>query len=160
METKEIILPDGWEVKKVVDNKILIGEKEKELPTTWKECAKFINDVELINIDSEVEGYAINDYGEYPTDVDRQILPVGLGKPILALCQLLVCRDAWWKQLGWEPEWGCDKPFKWCIHNEGDSIGVTSHSKFNRILAFPTYDIASQFQTAFRDLIEEAKELL
>lgn len=29
MNTKELILPDGWEVKEVVDNKIVIREKEK-----------------------------------------------------------------------------------------------------------------------------------
>ena len=31
MNTKELILPDDWEVKKVVGNKIIIREKEKEL---------------------------------------------------------------------------------------------------------------------------------
>lgn len=28
METKEIILPDGWEVKEVKGNKIIIGDAE------------------------------------------------------------------------------------------------------------------------------------
>lgn len=31
MKEKELILPDDWEVKEVVDNKIIIREKEKEL---------------------------------------------------------------------------------------------------------------------------------
>ena len=159
METKEIILPDGWVVKEVVDNKILIEEKEKELPTTWKECARIINDVELINIDSEVEGYAINDYGEYPTDVDRQILPVGLGKPMLALCQLLVCRDAWWKQLGWKPDW-TSSDNKHCITNSANGIIKLAFISANEILAFPTTEVRDKFLESFRDLIEEAKELL
>lgn len=30
METKELILPDNWEVKEVVDNKIIVGEKEEK----------------------------------------------------------------------------------------------------------------------------------
>ena len=32
MKEKELILPDDWEVKEVVGNKIIIKEKEKELP--------------------------------------------------------------------------------------------------------------------------------
>ena len=157
METKEFILPDGWEVKEVKDNKIILAEKEKELPRTWGECLLSLEYGEYIHTNSD-----IRDTNRLcsMTPESYNIIPKGLGKPMLALCQLLVCRNAWWKQLEWEPEWGCDKPFKWCIHNEGNSIGVTSHSKFSRILAFPTYDIASQFLTAFRDLIEEAKELL
>ena len=161
MNTKELILPDDWEVKKVVGNKIILGEKEKELPKTWEKCARVINDVELINIDSEVEGYAINDFDDGPTDAERKIVPAGMGKPMLSLCQLLICRNAWWKQLGWKPDWkNCGKPFKWCIHNDSGHIVVTSHSKFSRILAFPTYEVANMFETSFRDLIEEAKELL
>ena len=35
MGTKEIILPDGWEVKEAAGNKIVIREKGKELPKTW-----------------------------------------------------------------------------------------------------------------------------
>lgn len=156
MNTKELILPDDWEVKKVVGNKIILGEKVKELPKTWEDCCKVLEEGEFINSASEIKQVSFNNISEF----DKNLLPDGLGKSMLSLCQLLICRNAWWKQLGWKPEWGDKKPFKWCIHNENGFIIVTSHSKFSRILAFPTNDIASQFQTTFRDLIEEAKELL
>ncbi len=157
METKKIILPDNWEVKEVQGNKIVVGEKaEKEQLNTWRKCCKVLKEGEYMSSASEIKQVVFDNINE----MDKNLLPDGLGKPMLALCQLLVCRNAWWKQLGWKPEWGDKKPFKWCIHNENGFIIVTSHSKFSRILAFPTYDIASQFLTTFRALIEEAKELL
>lgn len=138
MKEKELILPDDWEVKEVVGNKIVIKEKEKALPKTYEDC---------FNVVGRNVGFTVF----MPRDSDIAMRALG---------KLLLCRNAWWKQLGWKPEWGDKKPFKWCIHNENGFIIVTSHSKFSRILAFPTYDIASQFLTIFRGLIEEAKELL
>ena len=39
METKEIILPDGWEVKEVKGDKIIIGEATKTgFPKTYDDC--------------------------------------------------------------------------------------------------------------------------
>ena len=160
MEEKEIILPDGWEVKEVVGNKVIIREKEKVLPKTWKECARIINDVELINIDSEVENYAIDDFDEGPIDAERKIVPAGMGNPMLALCQLLICRNAWWKVLGWKPDWEDQKQEKYCIGFIRGIIDVTINEGSNRILAFPTREVRDQFLDSFRDLIEEAKELL
>lgn len=137
METKEIVLPENWEVKEVKGNKIILKEAEmKGLPKTWEECARIVNDVELINIDSEVEGYAIDDFDEGPIDAERKILPVGMGKPMLALCQLLICRNAWWKQLGWKPDWK-DEEVKYCITNALSRVSTTSYYEHNRILAFP-----------------------
>ena len=160
MNTKELILPDDWEVKKVVGNKIILGEKEKELPKTWEKCARVINDVELINIDSEVEGYAINDFDDGPTDAERKIVPAGMGKPMLSLCQLLICRNAWWKQLGWKPDWKDTDEHKFCIGLIKGRVDTFTNEGTSRILAFPTSEVRDQFLDSFRDLIEEAKELL
>lgn len=159
MKEKELILPDDWEVKEVIGNKIIISEKEKELPKTWEKCAIIINDVELINIDSEVEGYAVSDFDEGSIDAERRILPVGMGKPMLALCQLLICRNAWWKQLGWKPDWESPDS-KFCITCEKGNIERANYCPSNEILAFPSVEIMDQFLSAFRNLIEEAKELL
>ena len=159
METKEIIFPEGWEVKEVIGNRVIFREKGKELPKTWKECARIINDVELINIDSEVEGHAIRDFDAGLIDAERRILPAGMGKPMLALCQLLICRNAWWEQLGWKPDWEMPDE-KHCIVGDGDSIKKQVKSFESCILAFPTCEIRDQFLDSFRDLIEEAKELL
>lgn len=78
---------------------------------------------------------------------------------INALCKLLICRDAWWKQLGWKPDWR-DKDEKYCIRIAAGEIGTEIFYGVNHILAFPTEEVCAHFYVAFKDLIEEAKELL
>ncbi len=156
MNEKELILPDDWEVKEVVDNKIIIREKEKELPKTWKDCFEELKDKESITDSSDIA--MIRDSAK-AWDKNRDVLPAGMGKPMLALCQLLICRNAWWRQLGWKPDW--DKPDeKHCIVRKGEAADKQIKSFESCILAFPTYEVRDQFLDLFRDLIEEAKELL
>ena len=141
METKEIILPDGWEVKEVKGNRVILGETEnKDFPTTWEGCLVKLNLTE--NIDSRFT-----------------YVPVGMRNPILALCQLLVCRNAWWKQLRWKPDWNSENE-KYCIECQCGKIACNEYATTNKILTFPTPKNRNQFLETFRDLIEEAKELL
>ena len=164
--TKTIPIPDGWEFDRIDDSgNIVLKEKKKELPKTWLKCLRVVNETEYINDSSEIKKQSNADSLESSGCVigseERNLLPLGLGKPMLALCQLLVCRDAWWKQLGWKPDWSDRKTLKHCIHSDGwDSTDITRHSTFPRILAFPTEDTAIKFRNTFRDLIEQAKELL
>lgn len=137
METKEIILPDGWEVKEVIGNKIIIREKEKELPKTWEKCLDIFDKYNAITVLS-------------PGENDNAVRALG---------KLLICRNAWWDQLGWKPDWEMPDE-KHCIVGDGDSIKKQVKSFESCILAFPTYEIRDQFLDSFRDLIEEAKELL
>lgn len=137
MKEKELILPDDWEVKEVVGNKVIIKEKEKALPKTWRECFK----------PCEAEYLDSTSY--------RNAVPSNLKNPMLALCQLLICRNAWWKQLGWKPDWSNPNE-KHCITYKGNKIKCYESC----ILAFPTAEVRDQFLDSFRDLIEEAKELL
>ena len=162
---KTMTVPDGWEFDRIDENgNIVLKEKKIELPKTWKECLKVVDKTEYITNDCEIYDGSIEDliktFGGI-ADTDRNILPLGLGKPKLALCQLLVCRNAWWKQLGWKPDWHDRKSLKHCIHSDGYiTTDITQHSTFPRILAFPTEDTAIKFRNTFKDLIEEAKELL
>lgn len=167
METnkKTMLVPDGWEFDRIDESgNIVLKEKKKELPKTWLKCLYSIDDVEYIEEDSEINKCNINDQsydGRLFDNCDHNLLPYGLGKPMLALCQLLVCRNAWWKQLGWKPDWDDKTAIKHCIHlGDNNHTGITQHSSFSRILAFPTEDTAIRFRNTFRDLIEEAKELL
>lgn len=138
METKEIILPENWEVKEVKGNKIILKEAEmKGLPKTWEEC--------------------VNRFGEYITITTNP--PKECTDAISALCKLLTCRNAWWNQLGWNPDWK-DKEVKYCIGLIRGKIMTITNEESNRILAFPTEEVRNQFLDSFRDLIEEAKELL
>ena len=165
METNEktMPVPDGWEFDRIdVNGNIVLKEKKKELPKTWLKCLYSIDDVEMIEEDSEVHKCSISDLsddGRLFDDSDRNLLPCGLGKPMLALCQLLVCRNAWWKQLGWKPDW-TDICTKHCIGYNKDVASKAVSSFSNYILAFPTPEVRDQFLETFKDLIEEAKELL
>ena len=157
MKTKEIILPEGWEVDEVEDGKIVLKEKKKELPETWEECFDKLEDKDWVNNWSEV---TIIKRKLTPEKENKNILPAGFGKPILALCQLLVCRNAWWKQLHYKPNWLDHNEKKYCVHAIDGYVTWSTHSQFPRILAFPTQEVCKEFKEAFKDLIEEAKELL
>lgn len=150
METNEKTMPfpDGWEFDRIDENGNIIL-KEKGLPNTWLKCLECVNDLELIDTGNNIEKWnftTLDGNGYIFGEAEHHLLPRGLGKPMLALCQLLVCRNAWWKQLGWKPDWDDETTKKYCINAQ--------------ILAFPTKDTATKFFYTFRDLIEEAKELL
>ena len=160
---KTITIPEGWEFDRIDESgNIVLKEKKKELPKTWLKCLYSIDDVEMIEEDSEINKCNINDQsydGRLFDDSDHNLLPCGLGKPMLALCQLLVCRNAWWKQLGWKPDW-TDTNMKYCIKYNKNKKEKDFYQNVSRILAFPTSEVRDQFLDTFRDLIEEAKELL
>lgn len=160
---KAITVPEGWEFDRIDESgNIVLKEKKKELPKTWLGCLKCVNDLELIEEDSNIHNCRISelsDDGRLFGDSDRNMLPQGLGKSMLALCQLLVCRNAWWKQLGWKPYWTDDK-MKYCISYKANKKEKNSYWTVSRILAFPTPEVRDQFLDTFGDLIEEAKDLL
>ena len=163
METNEktMPVPDGWEFDRIDDSgNIVLKEKKEELPKAWEDCLREIDKVEVLNCTADIMKIGINGCKEIDHH-NRSMLPRGMGNPMLALCQLLICRNAWWKRLGWKPDWNDCKSMKHCIHGVGFSItNITRHSTFPRLLAFPTEDTAMEFCNTFKDLIEEAKELL
>ena len=158
MKTKEMIIPQGWEIDKVEDNKIILKESKKELPKTWKECIAKIRDLECIDRNSCIDTATFSDdvASKHINDI-----PIGLGKPMLALCQLLVCREVY--RQGWKPDWKDDKEIKYCIVNVLNNIkpsNSTFNAVFNKVLSFQSAEIRDEFLENFRDLIEEAKELI
>ena len=78
---------------------------------------------------------------------------------IRSLCYLICARNVWWKQLGWKPDWNSSDG-KWSIYNSNDDVRFGTFVNNNAILAFPTEEVRNQFYGAFKNLIEEAKELL
>ena len=155
METKEIIIPQGWEIDEVRGNKIILMESKKELPKTWEECIAKIRDLECIDRNSCIDTATFTDdvASKHINDI-----PIGLGKPMLALCQLLVCREVY--RQGWKPNWKDGKEIKWsieCIEYRISSMICTYCSK---VLSFQSEEIRDKFLENFKDLIEEAKELI
>ena len=161
---KTISIPDSWEFDRIDNNgNIVLKEKKTELPKTWLKCLESVNDLELIDTGNNVEKWnftTLGGNGYIFGEAEHNLLPRGLGRPMLALCQLLVCRNAWWKHLGWKPDWTDRTEYYYCITNYSGVIDTPTYSLQNTILAFPSEDIANQFLDTFRDLIEEAKELL
>ena len=141
MKTKEIIIPQGWEIDKVEDNKIILKENKKELPKTWKECYKLLGRGEFIGVDSDI------------INIDNTI-----GKPMLALCKLLVCREVY--RQGWKPNWKDDNEIKYCIERVENCITKKAYTLIATVLAFQSAEIRDEFLENFKDLIEEAKELI
>ena len=155
METKEIIIPQGWEIDKVTGNKIILKEGKKELPKTWEECCELLGEGEYINNESIICNY-IPHCGA--SKANENILPTGLGKPMLALCKLLVCREVY--RQGWKPDWTNANQNKHCIINDLNKIKPSINAIFNKVLSFQLAKIRNKFLENFKDLIEEAKELI
>ena len=155
METKEMIIPQGWEIDKVDGNKIILKEDKKYLPKTWEECIAKIKDLECIDRNSCIDTATFSDdvASNHINDI-----PIGLGKPMLALCQLLVCREVY--RQGWKPNWKDDKEIKYCIERVENYIIKEMYGLTAKVLAFQSAEIRDEFLENFRDLIEEAKELI
>ena len=144
MKTKEIILPESGVLYKVEDGKIVSKEKKKEIPMEWCKCLFLFDDNDLIKL-PEIIGFYV---------------PKELSSPLFAFCQLLICRNAWWGILNYKPNWFDHNEKKYCVHAIDGYVTWSTHSQFPRILAFPTREVCEEFKKAFRDLIEQAKELL
>lgn len=155
METKEIIIPQGWEIDKVEDNKIILKESKKELPKRWEECIAKIKDLEYIDTNGDIEevDFNVNLVYDHVNDI-----PKGLGKPMLAFCQLLVCREVY--RQGWKPNWSDSNEIKYCIEWVRDCITKDTYTLIATVLSFQSEEIRDQFLENFKDLIEEAKELI
>lgn len=138
---KKLTIPEGYEFDRVENGEVILKKKEVVLPKTWSDC-HFIIEAKYLNFTKR-----------------ENAVPVELFNPILALCELLICRNAWWKQLGWKPNWK-SQDLKYVIGTSENVIEFRDTHFTNNILAFPTAEVRDQFYEAFRDLIEEAKELL
>lgn len=154
-DRKEIIIPQGWEIDEVRGNKIILMESKKELPKTWEECIAKIKDLECIDSDGDIDEVDF-DFGIVYDHVND--IPKGLGKPMLTLCQLLVCREVY--RQGWKPNQTNANENKYCIINDSNKIETSINASISRVLSFQSAEIRDEFLENFKDLIEEAKELI
>lgn len=137
-ETKLLPIPEGWEFAGYENGEIKIRKVKPELPTTYEEA------VDVINYDI----------------LTRMLVPQNMSRPVTALCNLLVCRNAWWEKLGWKPDFRNGLVAKYIIENCGGKIATYMSGTGCAVLAFPTEEVRDKFAETFKDLIEEAKELL
>jgi hypothetical protein len=168
METTEIKIqiniPDG---KKLVDTKVENGviipifeDKEVELPNTWEEwCAKTKRaKIVYISSDSEIKT-TIAKVNEtvFPVSDKNLIRGESRAKAFLALMQLMNLRDEY--RQGWKPEYRNESD-KYVITCYGTAITGGTFKHYNAILSFQSADIRDKFLKNFKELIEQAKELI
>ena len=128
----------------------LIGDR---LPKTWDEyCAKHgeVGDKIKASLDSAyttINRYAFSDYKQTQAHI--------------AMIKLHLLRDEY--RQGWKPTW-TDKSTKygvvWNTLSEKKKLIVAWHVYAPLFLSFPTEEIACEFLTNFRDLIEQAGDLI
>ena len=162
-QTIEIEVPDG---KKAVwkNGKVIFEDIKPQLPKTWEEFCEQ-NEVKkyeyFLNIDCRI---LETGKGKRFKNFDRNILPnKQAAEAHLVLMQLHQLRDCY--RQGWVPDY-TNTSDKFCInryfsyysHECNYEIVVrTTNSYF---LSFQSKEIAEKFLNNFRDLIEQAGDLI
>lgn len=75
-----------------------------------------------------------------------------------ALLKLEQLRNCWWN--GWEPDWNDEKQTKYCIVYYKGEFKISILCETRHFLSFPTKEMAEEFLKCFRDLIEQAGDLI
>ena len=128
----------------------LIGDR---LPKTWDEyCAKHGEVGDKIKASLNTAYMTINKhiFSDY-----KQV------QAHIALTKLHLLRDEY--RQGWKPNWSdnCYKyGVKWNIFPRKKELIVTWRNYDPLFLSFPTYELADDFLTNFRELIEQAGDLI
>ena len=133
-ETKSLPIPEGWEFAGYENGEVKIRKVEPELPTDYE---KALGAVKV-------------------SEIRSMLVPSGMYGAVSALCKLLIYRNAWWQKLGWKPKAGERMYSITPMFDKGEI--VKGNKSF--ILSFPTEEVRDKFAEIFKDLIEEAKELL
>ena len=156
-QTIEIEVQDG---KKAVwkDNKVVFEDIKPQLPKTWEEFCRQ-NKIEknecYLDACSCIEKALIRERCE---DSDRNVLPnKQVAEQHLALMQLHQLRDCY--RQGWEPNWR-NTSSKHCIRKQGNSYIIVCCGISVTFLSFQSREIAYEFLTNFRELIEQAGDLI
>lgn len=156
-QTIEIEVPDG---KKAVlkDGKVVFEDINPQLPKTWEEFCKQNKGTEnecYIDNCSLISKACISVRQER---ADRNILPnKQAAKQHLVLMQLHQLRDCY--RQGWIPDY-TNKSEKWRVRKYANDISVCWSYSNIAFLSFQTRELAELFLENFRDLIEQAGDLI
>ena len=154
-QTIEIEVPDGkvavWE-----DGELVF--KDKPLPKSWDEYAQkclTTGDDHYIASDGKILRF----YLDYKPAIPLNVLPSQqAAEAHLALVQLHLLRDCY--RRGWVPKRAAYDA-KWCIYLvREDELEICDYYTESRFLSFPTKELAEEFLNNFRDLIEQAGDLI
>ena len=157
-QTIEIEVPDG---KKAVwkDNKVVFEDIKPQLPKTWEEFCEQ-NEIKKSECYLDTSSSCIIErwVGERDISSDRNVLPNKQATEAhLALMQLHQLRDCY--REGWEPDWNNDCN-KYIIVKNRDKYVVFGGNWTNQFLSFQDRERAEEFLDNFRELIEQAGDLI
>lgn len=157
-QTIEIEVPDG---KKAVwkDNNVVFEDIKSQFPKTWEE---FCEQNMIKKSEYYLDPYScILELWDNKRDIssDRNVLPNRqAAEQHLALMQLHQLRDCY--RQGWIPNWNDSTSTKYCIESLDNKYIIFGYYTSSRFLSFPTKELAKKFLTNFRDLIEQAGDLI
>ena len=152
-----LVCPSGYEFQDENGNvinasKIVLKKKKPRYPKTYEECLSVLG---IYNGLPDVEIYNAK-----PSECTL----------FESLIRLKRCRDAYWKiageemglgkDLSWVPDWMCVDRLYAILYRYHYICKVEVNGGTSCILAFPTVEMRDAFYEAFKDLIEECKELL
>lgn len=155
-QTIEIEVPEGKEAI-WKDGRVYFIDKPLKLPKTWEEYCEtnpVCNKEYYIDTSSEILTFY---KGHRKANSERNLLETEEdAKAHLALIQLHRLRD-YYRQ-GWVPK---DKEDNHVIQRYKDgTYSVFTHYSYSSFLSFQSKEIAKEFLTNFRDLIEQAGDLI
>ena len=156
----EIEVPDGktaiWK-----DGRVYFIDKPLKLPKTWEEYCKanpLCTEEYYIGGNSEIVPFRKSVIGERDDTLERNLLATEEdAKAHRALMQLHRLRDCY--RQGWKPNFAEDSQ-KWYILKNHDKLSVDWNISYSVFLNFQTREIAEQFLNNFKDLIEQAGDLI
>ena len=138
-ELKEMAL-GAFDEKKLIDYR---------LPKTWEEYRKMKGD-EGVKANAALSFAYTSINSAFPDYHDTQ--------KHIALMKLHLLRDEY--RIGWVPEWGNIDESKFVIEMVENELTVENYGITRHFLAFQDKKRANEFLTNFRDLIEEAGDLI
>ena len=162
-QTIEIEVPDG---KKAVwkDNKVIFEDIKPQLPKTWEEYVTFHFPVDKFPENHYVcaktslfSCHTTNSDYESVLQTKNILTSDKTIKQHLALMQLHQLRDCY--RQGWKPDWS-NISGKYCIRKIDNSYSIIYYANLVTFLSFQSKEIAHEFLTNFRKLIEQAGDLI
>ena len=155
-QTIEIEVPDG---KKAVwkDNKVIFEDIKPQFPKTWEEFCEQ-NAIKRSECYLDTSSCIIDMWdGKRDISSDRNVLPSKEATEAhLALMQLHQLRDCY--RQGWIPT--VDEVSFVIIKRVRGYLEVNSFTYSSKFLSFQSEEIAKEFLDNFRDLIEQAGDLI
>ena len=140
------------------EGKVIFEDIAPKFPETWEEfCRQNKIEKNECHLDacSCIEKAFIRERCE---DSDRNVLPnKQAAESHLALMQLHQLRDCY--RQGWKPNWK-ESTYKWFICKDKNCLVVMVAVFYSEFLSFQSKEIAQEFLTNFRELIEEARDLI